>query len=168
MYLETKRLIIRIFNINDIRDAFEYLSDKIVMEYIEPVMSYNKVEYFIKEHGIKNKNIYAIVIKDVNKVIGHLIFKEYNNKNEYEIGWIINKDYWNKGYATEASKCIINYGFEVLKLFKIVGETEKENIQSIKLLEKLGMQYSGKNKDGLIEYGIENSKILIFTPPNTQ
>jgi len=160
MYLETNRLIIRLFNINDIKDAFEYLSDKIVMEYIEPVMPYNKVENLINEQGIKNNNIYAIYLKDVNKVIRHLIFKEYINKNVYEIGWIINKDYWNKGYATEASKCIINYGFETLKVLKIVGETEEKNIKSIKLLEKLGMQYSGKNKDGLIEYEIKNNILI--------
>jgi hypothetical protein len=40
IYLETERLIIRSFNQNDIKDVFEYLSDKIVMEHIEPIMTY--------------------------------------------------------------------------------------------------------------------------------
>jgi len=153
-WLETERLILRIFNENDTEDAYEYLSDKIVMEYIEPIMTYKKVISFIKKAGIKNNLILAIELKNSGKLIGHLVFHEYGNKNVYELGWIINKNFWNKGYAKEASIEIIKYGFETLKLEKIIGETEKENIKSIVLFEKLGMKLVGKNEDGLIEYEI--------------
>jgi RimJ/RimL family protein N-acetyltransferase len=95
-------------------------------------------------------------LKNVNKVIGHLIFHKYTNKNIYEIGWIINKEYWNKGYAMEVSKMIIRHGFEELKLKKIIGETEQNNIKSIKTFEKIGMKKVGKNKDGLVEYEINH------------
>ena len=157
MYLETERLIIREFNKNDVKAAFEYLSDKMVMEYIEPVMTYKKVVSFINKAGIKNKRIFAIVLRDVEKVIGHLIFHKYTSEDIYEIGWIINKDYWNKGYAVEISKKIIEYGFENLEINKIIGETEEENIKSIKIFEKIGMKKVGKNEDGLIVYEIENN-----------
>jgi len=153
-YLETERLIIRTFNENDVKDAYEYLSDKNVMEYIEPIMTYESVVSFIKKAGIKNKLIFAIILKNNGKLIGHLIFHEYGNKNIYELGWIINKNYWNNGYAKEAGKEIIKYGFDILKLEKIIGETEENNIKSIVLLEKLGMKLIGKNEDGLIEYEI--------------
>ena len=160
IYLVTDRLIIRSFKENDIKDVFEYLSDKIVMEYIEPVMTYSKAASFIRKYGIKNKIIFAIVLKDTEKVIGHLIFKEYSSKTIYEIGWIINKDYWNKGYASETSQCIIKYGFEELNIEKIIGETEAENIKAIKIFNKLGMENIGKNENGLIEYEIKNAKYV--------
>jgi RimJ/RimL family protein N-acetyltransferase len=56
----------------------------------------------------------------------------------------------------EFSKKIIKYDFEELKLERIIGETEKKNIKSIKTMEKVGMKKVGKNKDGLIEYEIKN------------
>ena len=155
-WLETERLILRIFNENDAKDAYEYLSDEIVMKYMEPIMAYEKVISFIKNAGIKNNLILAIELKNNGKLIGHLIFHEYENKKVYELGWIINKNFWNKGYAKEASIEIIKYGFETLKLEKIIGETEKENIKSIVLFEKLGMKLVGKNEDDLIEYEIIN------------
>jgi [ribosomal protein S5]-alanine N-acetyltransferase len=155
MYLETKRLIIRSFNETDVKDVFEYLSDETVMEYIEPIMTYEEAVSFVNNTGIKNKLVFAIVLKNINKVIGHLIFHKYTSKNCYEIGWIINKGFWNKGYALEASNKIIKYGFEELKIKKIIGETEEKNIKSIKTLEKIGMEKTGKNKDGLIEYEIK-------------
>jgi len=43
MYLETERIIIRSFKETDVNDVFEYLSDETVMEYIEPIMTYEKV-----------------------------------------------------------------------------------------------------------------------------
>jgi RimJ/RimL family protein N-acetyltransferase len=159
MYLETERLIIRSFNKTDVRDVFEYLSDETVMEYIEPIMTYEKVVSFIQNAGIKNELIFAMVLKNINKVIGHLIFHKYTNKNIFEIGWIINKEYWNKGYAMEVSKRVIKHGFGELKIKKIIGETEQNNIKSIKsikTLEKIGMKKVGKNKDGLIEYEINH------------
>jgi len=157
MYLETERLIIRSFNETDVKDVFEYLSDETVMEYVEPIMTYEKVSTFVHNAGIKNNLIFAIVSKNINKVIGHLIFHKYTNKGIFEIGWIINKEYWNKGYAMEVSRKIIKYGFEELKINKIIGETEEKNIKSIKTLEKVGMKKVGKNKDGLIEYEIKNT-----------
>ena len=53
IFLITDRLIIRSFKENDIKDVFEYLSDEIVMEYIEPIMTYSKAASFIRKNGIK-------------------------------------------------------------------------------------------------------------------
>jgi RimJ/RimL family protein N-acetyltransferase len=161
MILGTPRLIIRDFDEDDIKDVFEYLSDDDVMKYIEPIMTYEQVVIFIKNAGLQKKLIFAIVLRRTNKVIGHLIFHKYGNKNTYEIGWIINKKYWNKGYTQELSNKIIKYGFETLSIKKIIGETVKENRRVIKLFEKLNMKEVGMNEDGLIEYEIKNNKIEI-------
>ena len=156
MFLETSRLIIRDFTDNDINNAFEYLSDRIVMEYIEPIMNYQQVEHFITKCGIDDKLVYAIEEKNIEKVIGHLIFHEYDEENVYEIGWILNQKHWNKGYATEISQEIIKYAFEKLNIKKIVGETEEENKKVIKIFEKLNMKKVGFNEDGLIEFELKN------------
>lgn len=57
-----------------------------------------------------------------------------------EIGFHIIKDYWNKGYATEAAMACKNYAFEVLNYPKIFSYTTIRNIPSQKVAEKIGMQ----------------------------
>ncbi len=53
----------------------------------------------------------------------------------------LHQKYWNKGFATETAKRCLVYGFEELGLKKIVGRAMKENVASIKVLEKLGMTF---------------------------
>jgi len=59
--------------------------------------------------------------------------------NETDIGYRFLPEYWGKGIATEVSKKIINYGFDQLKLNRIIGITMPENIGSCKVLEKIGL-----------------------------
>lgn len=63
----------------------------------------------------------------------------------YEMGFHLRSKYWGKGYAFEAGKEVINYSFSVLKAIKLYAGHHPENINSEKLLKKLGFQYIGKN-----------------------
>ena len=101
MHLETERLIIRDFKLSDIDDLYEIFSEDEVMEYIEPVYDRNKTLNFIKEFCIEHKGAFACANRENEKVIGYIIFKEYEDK-VYELGWIFNKEYWGKGYAYES------------------------------------------------------------------
>jgi RimJ/RimL family protein N-acetyltransferase len=59
---------------------------------------------------------------------------------EVDIGWAIMKSYRRKGFATEAAQGVIKYGFEILKLPRIVAGTDRDNIASQKVMEKLGLR----------------------------
>jgi len=61
--------------------------------------------------------------------------------NQTDIGFRFFKQHWGKGYATEAGKACIEYGFSTLNLPKIVGRVMKDNVASIRVLEKLGMTF---------------------------
>ena len=61
-----------------------------------------------------------------------------------EVWYKIHSDYWRKGYATEALKAIIDFGFDALKLHRIEAGCAVENIGSIKVLEKSGMLREGR------------------------
>ncbi len=61
--------------------------------------------------------------------------------NETDIGFRFLPQYWGKGIATEVSKEIIKYGFEVLKLERIIGIADPENIASCRVLEKIGLKF---------------------------
>ena len=144
MYLETDRLRIRDFKLSDIDDLYEIFSDDEVMEYIEPVYDRDKIFNFLKDFCIGHKGAFACVNKENEKVIGYIIFNEYEDK-VYELGWIFNKLYWGNGYAYESCKAVIKYAFSEMKIHKIFSETV-DNIKSVNLMKKLGMQLEGIQK----------------------
>lgn len=80
----------------------------------------------------------AMELKGQTKMIGNItliIKKEY-----IEIGWISHKDYWNKGYMTEAVKAVLDYAFKVLEPSQIIATCTAKNIGSYRVMEKCGMQ----------------------------
>lgn len=149
MYLETDRLRIRDFKLSDIDDLYEIFSDDEVMEYIEPVYDRNKTLNFLKEFCIEHKGAFACVNKENEKVIGYIIFNEYEDK-VYELGWIFNKEYWRNGYAYESCDAVIKYAFSEMKIHKIFAETI-DNTKSVNLMKKLGMQLEGVQKSHTID-----------------
>jgi RimJ/RimL family protein N-acetyltransferase len=142
MYLVTKHLVIRNFKSEDLPQAFAYLSDPNVMYFIENPYSIKDTEEFIN-NNIKNPRVYAVAEKTTNKVIGHVIFHPYEYDEIYEIGWIISKAYQGQGFAYELSKALFKYGFDKLKLHKILAVTVEGNKASLHLMEKLNMTREG-------------------------
>src|SRR5690606_23387280 len=87
------------------------------------------------------------------KFIGWCGLKYSPNINEYDIGFRFDRSYWNMGYATETSKMCINFGLSELRIEKVVGRAMKENVGSIKVLEKIGMTFK-ENFDFLGREGV--------------
>lgn len=65
------------------------------------------------------------------------------------IGYIVHPDYWGQGVATEAATCLIDDGFNRLKLHRIWATCDSRNIASAKVLKKIGMQQEGRLRDHL-------------------
>lgn len=149
MRIETERLIIRDFRKEDFKDCFEYLSDPMVMKYIEPIFTVTQTKEFIQKYGIEEKIIYAVEEKYSGKVIGHIIFHKFNHLLEYELGWIFNKKFHGNGYAKEVSLALFEYGFNKLHLEIILAETVLDNKKSIMTIESLGMKVSEIHQEDL-------------------
>ena len=134
--IETKRLIIRNFMVNDFKDLFEYLSDIEIYRF-EPGSPINieMAKYLCKERSKSNKFL-AVVLK--NKVIGHIYFSQIEPKElmTWETGYIFNREYQKNGFATESLKAVIEYGFKNLYVHKIIAHCNPKNISSWKLLER--------------------------------
>jgi RimJ/RimL family protein N-acetyltransferase len=155
MYLETERMVLRDFAEDDLNDLHEIFSDPEVMKFIEPPYDIKQTEDFLKSFCIERdpKGAYAAVLKESNKVIGYVLFKPVDENEIYEAGWIFNKKYWGKGYASEICGKLIQHGFEDMGLHKICAEAIDE-AKSVPLMKKLGMQLEGvqrkhaKDSDG--------------------
>ena len=141
MRIETSRLIIRDFNLEDAADLHDIFGDDETMENCEPAYDFEKTEKFLTSFCIGRRGAVAAQHKESNKVIGYILFNEAD-EGVYEMGWIYNRSFWRQGYAYESCKAVIDYAFRELNAHKIFAEaidTEK----SVSLMQKLGMQLEG-------------------------
>jgi ribosomal-protein-alanine N-acetyltransferase len=148
--LETVRLIIR-DNINDdLNEMYKLMSDKEIYKYdIDFFVSSltdarDKLENSIEEASKKQRKKYwfAIIEKESKKYVGQIGVTVLSNliKNGLgQLAYFIKKEYWGRGYTTEAVKKVIDYAFKVIKLHKIITGCLTENIASEKVMKKCGM-----------------------------
>lgn len=148
--LETKRLILREFNENDLKDFYEYAS----VDGVGEMAGWRHHENIAKSKEILNifineNKVFAIVYKENNKVIGSLGIEKYGMEDRLdefkylygrEIGYVLSKDYWGKGLMPEALKCVIDYLFDELNLDFLTCGYYLFNHQSKRVQEKCGFK----------------------------
>ncbi|SHJ96125.1 Protein N-acetyltransferase, RimJ/RimL family [Clostridium cavendishii DSM 21758] len=143
--LETDRLVLRRFSPDDWKDLHEYLSNELVVKY-EPYGIYDE-ESSKKEALYRSKEecFFAVCLKENDKLIGNVYFNIKDPKEflTWEIGYVFNPKYSKRGYATEACKRILDYGFEELNACRIVAMCNPKNINSWRVLERLKMRREG-------------------------
>lgn len=130
-----------------------------------PFESVEEAERFLASYDHYEKygcGRWAVITSRDSGFIGWCGLSYTARLDEHDIGFRFFKSKWNQGYATESAKACIDYGFEKLKLKRIVGRVMKENIPSLKVLEKIGLQFIKpivfSGHEGL-EYEIENSSV---------
>ena len=141
MYIETDRMVIRDFAMNDLSDLQGIFGDAETMKNCEPAYTIEKTADFLQKFCIEKKGAVAAVHKGTIKVIGYILFKELD-KGVYEIGWFFNKTFWGQGFAYESCKAIIDYAFDKMNAHKVFAETI-DRIKSVNLMNKLGMKPEG-------------------------
>lgn len=144
MHVKTERLLIRDFMLEDWEAVFEYTSDKTVMKYIpEGVFSEEDTQDFIKKNTGATAQKFPVILEKESRLIGHMVFHQCFGDHTYEIGWVFNPKYYNKGYASEAAYALLKYGFEELKVHRIIATCQPENPPSYRVMEKIGMRREG-------------------------
>lgn len=139
--IETNRLIIRDFTLEDAKDLYEIFADEETMKNCEPAYDMEKTNMFLKSFCIERHGAVAAVEKQSRKVIGYLLFNECE-PGVYEIGWIFNRSCWRQGYAYEACKALIDAAFREFGAHKIFAEAI-DGVKSVGLMKKLGMVQEG-------------------------
>lgn len=164
LLLETNRLLLRPLELYDAEDMFAMDSNPEVHKYLwqtpaQHIDEVIKVIDYVRSQYLKN-NIgrFATIVKETGEFIGWTGIKfvddhvENGNTNFYDYGYRLNEKFWNKGYATEASKAWLDYGFNQMKIDKMNAYTHSENGASNHILEKVGMKLMENypDKDGVI------------------
>lgn len=110
--------------------------------------TYIIVDGWITDHQKRTIKNYTFSVElEKGGFIGLVSLKLSSSKfNSAEVWYKINVDYWNQGYATEAIRSVIHFGFGRLKLHRIEAGCAVENLASIRVLEKVGMTREGRKR----------------------
>lgn len=128
----TERLKIRKFTNNDLTELYNLLSDEDVMEFIEPPFSLEKTADFLNSVALIDPPL-IYTVEDFNQnFIGYVIFHEYD-EDSFELGWILNKRYWGKGYANDLTKVFIERSSKIGKNLVIECDSNQEISKHIAL-----------------------------------
>ena len=155
MKLETERLILRDFVKDDWQRVLEYQSDSLYLRYYDwaertPEAAQEFVGWFL-DHQIQNPRIkyqLAIALKSNNQLIGNCgIRMDKANAVEADIGYELDPQHWNRGYATEAAHAIVDFGFSRFGVHRIWAHCVADNLGSAHVLEKLGMKLEGRLRE---------------------
>jgi len=145
--IETERLLLREIMPSDKENLYSLHSDPDVQKYTgeEVVESVEEIEKAI-EGRIDHYNQFgfgrwAVIVKDEMQFVGWAGLLYLPEFDEIDLGYRFLSKYWGKGMATEASLAILTYGFETLKLNKIIAVAMKENKASIRVMQKVGMEF---------------------------
>lgn len=144
MKIRTERLLIRNFEWDDWQEVYHYTSQSSVMKYMpEGLLSKEETQNCMKQNMGKSAEKFPVILVNTNTLIGHVEFFKYFGNHTYEIGWVFNPKYHNKGYASEAAFAMLKYGFEELQLHRVVATCQPENVSSYRVMEKIGMRREG-------------------------
>lgn len=145
--LETKRLILRDVCLADARDMFRLHSDPEVQKYtgealVESIEEMEKrITARLKDYKKFGYGRWAAFLKDGMQFIGWAGLAYLPEFDETDLGYRFLPKYWGQGLATEASEAILKYGFDELNLKRIIAIAMKDNISSIKVMQKVGMAF---------------------------
>lgn len=138
----------------DAGEIHDYASDEDVSRFIGWELKNNLnetrdyVEEMLKRESAGTHLYASIVLKSSQKIIGTAMIVNFDKKaNHAEVGYVFHKDFWGKGYGTEAVVLMSSFAFNELKLHKLHACIVDANIGSSRVLEKNGFELEGRLKD---------------------
>lgn len=144
----------RPFTLSDLEEYYTHItSDPEVMRYIGQLNgigapltkdeTLGRIEKMIAGLDRDGFGMLALIERKEKRLIGRCGLCYLDGTSEVEVGYLLAKQAWGKGYATEAAQECVRFGFSEKRLDHIVGITYPKNIASRHVLEKLGMKEIG-------------------------
>ena len=140
-------MFLRRYAEKDKKHFIALFTDAVVMKYVgDGVMTGEQAEAFWRKLFEtlypQNFNIWAVFTRADSRYVGHAgIYPRPTKKEDWEFVYFLNRESWRKGYATEIARRIVEYGFEELNLPEVFATVDDEHSDSIRVLEKAGMNF---------------------------
>lgn len=159
--LYSDRLILRKLNVEDIPALVRHANNKKIADrivnipfpYREPQAAM-RISYVVQGFKEQGRYVFAVIHKERDELIGEISLHRNNaNRNQAQLAYWIGESFWGQGFATEAAKTIIRYGFETLGLELVYADCRPENIASEKVMQHCGMERV-ENRGDLLLYKV--------------
>ena len=148
--LETADLVLRRPLRKDAKDIFRYASDDQVARFVlwEPHRSLAETRLFVRELRRRLRSGYpsswVVTLRGTGEVIGTIGFVWYSTENRSaELGYSFARQYWNRGYATQSLKAVIDIVFRSLPLNRLEAQHDVRNPASGRVMQKSGLRQEG-------------------------
>jgi len=173
--IETERLILRepslddaanMLRLHSIPEVQKYTGEEIITD-LETIQ--NKItEILSVDFDLKGYGRWVTILKETGEYVGWAGLKYLPEFDQTDLGYRILPEFWGNGIASEASEAILKYGFETLKLETIIAIAMPEHKASIRVMEKVGMQFDKfapyePGSPDAIWYQCDHEMILEFT-----
>jgi RimJ/RimL family protein N-acetyltransferase len=149
--IQTSRLMFRALTVDDFDAVHEYASDPVVTRYtafgpntLEQTKGF--LQLVSGESSQEDRAIYTfgLVHKQTGKLIGSCgLTRSNTNGPQYGFGYVLHKDWWRQGLASEASAALVKFGFGELRAHRLWAHVFVGNTASERVLQKLGFRYEG-------------------------
>lgn len=151
--IHTARLVIRRFKLADGAFIVQLVNQPSWLQWIgnRNVHTLNDAETYLSSGPLSMYERYGVGLCGVElagSLIGMAGLIKRSPEAEIDLGYAFLPEYWGQGYATEVAQALLNYAINTLKLPRIIATTQLENQQSIKVLERIGMQFEGIIHEG--------------------
>lgn len=155
VFIETERILLREIVEEDAHEILYLDSDPEVVRYVgnQPLSQYKQavktIEGILEQYRKYSIARWAVLDKSSNCFLGWAGLKyiedTVNGKSDYyDLGYRLAKKHWGKGYATEAARAVLDYGFSKMNLPAVYAIADSDNINSHHVLEKVGMVFENE------------------------
>lgn len=149
--IEGERVRLRLLRESDAEAMWRFARDPLVTRFLpwEPMPAPSALLPFIRDQDARRRRgdafCFAVIEKSTGALIGSTDLVDIRRylQTGAEIGYLLSRDYWGKGYMTEAATLTLRYAFDTLRLRRLVAFADIENRGSRRVLEKLGMSATG-------------------------
>ena len=153
--METERLRIRRFQKGDANALYRLLSDEAVMRFLEPPFSWEQTVRFLNTYALVDSPAILAVEDRSSQFVGYVIYHPYE-MDAYEIGWVLCREDWHKGYAQELTRALIEDART--KTRNLILECVPEQIATRVIAQRNGFVWEG-NRDGCDIYRLRLENI---------
>ena len=164
--LETERLILRMFREDDLESYAQLCADPEVMRFLGEGKTLNRAEAWrqmamiLGHWHLRGYGIWAVEERESRRLLGRIGFFNPEGWPGFEIGWVLGRGSWGRGYATEGACRALEYAFTELRRNHVISLIYPENRASIHVAERLGEKLEGRAElfgHEVLVYGIDQA-----------
>jgi len=150
--LETERLVLRMFRQDDLDAYAAMCADEEVMRYIgegkaiDRVGAWRQMAMMLGQWCLKGHGQFALEERATGTLLGRAGYFEPEGWPGFELGWLLRRESWGKGYATEATRLLLRHAFEAMGRERVISLIRPANTRSIRVAERLGERLEGRTE----------------------